>query len=51
MKIGVPVFPMTAPRYFRTAARSGARGFVLTREEAAGKWGVATYSLVRTSKA
>jgi hypothetical protein len=25
--------------------------FVLTRQEAAGKWGAATYSLVRTSKA
>jgi hypothetical protein len=28
-----------------------AGGFVLTRQEAAGKWGKATYSLVRTSKA
>jgi hypothetical protein len=27
------------------------RGLVLTRQEAAGKWGAATYSLVRTSKA
>jgi hypothetical protein len=29
-----------------TGTRAG--GFVLTREEAAGKWGAATYSLVRT---
>jgi hypothetical protein len=28
-----------------------AGGFVLTRQEPAGKWGAATYSLVRTSKA
>jgi hypothetical protein len=32
-----------------TSTRAG--GFVLTRQEAAGKWGAATYSLVRTSKA
>jgi hypothetical protein len=32
-----------------TGTRVG--GFVLTREEAAGKRGAATYSLVRTSKA
>jgi hypothetical protein len=32
-----------------TGTRAG--GFVLTRQEAAGKWGAATYSLVRTSKA
>jgi hypothetical protein len=32
-------------------AGTRAGGFVLTREEAAGKWGAATYSLVRTSKA
>jgi hypothetical protein len=29
-----------------TGTRAG--GFVLTRQEPAGKWGVATYSLVRT---
>jgi hypothetical protein len=29
-------------------AGTRAGGFVLTREEAAGKWGAATYSLVRT---
>jgi hypothetical protein len=36
-----------------TAAITGTRagGFVLTRQEAAGKWGAATYSLVRGSKA
>src|ERR1700730_153679 len=28
-----------------------AGGFVLTRQEAVGKWGKATYSLVRTAKA
>jgi hypothetical protein len=32
-----------------TGTRAG--GFVLTRREPAGKWGAATYSLVRTSKA
>jgi hypothetical protein len=32
-----------------TGTRAG--GFVLTRQEAAGKWGAATYSLVRTIKA
>jgi hypothetical protein len=32
-----------------TGTRAG--GFVLTRQEAAGRWGAATYSLVRTSKA
>ena len=33
--------------------RAGTRvgGFLLTRQEAAGKWGAATYSLIRTSKA
>ena len=33
--------------------RAGTRvgGFVLTRQEAAGKWGAATYCLIRTSKA
>jgi hypothetical protein len=30
-----------------TGTRAG--GFVLTRQEAAGKWGKATYSLVRTA--
>jgi hypothetical protein len=29
-----------------TGTRAG--GFLLTREEPAGKWGAATYSLVRT---
>jgi hypothetical protein len=32
-----------------TGKRAG--GLVLTRQEAAEKWGAATYSLVRTSKA
>jgi hypothetical protein len=32
-----------------TGTRAG--GFVLTRQKPAGKWGAATYSLVRTSKA
>jgi len=31
-----------------TGTRAG--GFVLTRQEAAGKWGAATYSLIRTVK-
>jgi hypothetical protein len=53
-KIVVPAVPMTAPRYFRTAARfrgAHAGGLVLRRKKAAGKWGKATYSLARTSKA
>jgi hypothetical protein len=32
-------------------AGTRADGFVLTRKEAAGKWGKATYSLARTAKA
>jgi hypothetical protein len=32
-------------------AGTRAGGFVLTRQEAAGKWGKATYSLARTAKA
>jgi hypothetical protein len=32
-------------------AGTRAGGFVLTRQEAAGKWGTGTYSLVRTAKA
>ena len=32
-------------------AGTRAGGFVLTRQEAAGKWGKATYSLARTSRA
>jgi hypothetical protein len=32
-----------------TGTRAG--GFVLTRQEPAGKWGAATYSLARTGKA
>jgi putative SOS response-associated peptidase YedK len=32
-------------------AGTRAAGFVLTRQEPAGKWGAATNSLVRTSKA
>jgi 3-oxoacyl-(acyl-carrier-protein) synthase len=45
--------PQGRSRQF-VAARLGqlagtrAGGFVLTREEAAGKWGAATYALVRT---
>ena len=52
-EIAVRVIPITAQHYSRTAAITGTRagGFVLTRQEAAGKWGAATYSLVRTSKA
>ena|SRR5205823_6089871 len=45
----------TAPsiRRARLVQLKGTRagGFVLTRQEPAGKWGAATYSLVRTSKA
>jgi hypothetical protein len=42
-------------RQFRAArlvelAGTRAVGFVLTRQEAAGKWGAATYSLIRTVK-
>jgi hypothetical protein len=32
-------------------AGTRAGGFALTRQEATGKWGAATYSLVRTSEA
>jgi hypothetical protein len=39
----------TAARLVQLAG-TRAGGFVLTRQEAAGKWGKATYSLVRTSK-
>jgi hypothetical protein len=52
--MGVLAVLMTAPRYFRTAARfRGAHtgGFVLRRQDSAVKWGAATYSSVRTSKA
>jgi hypothetical protein len=45
-----PVGPLGSARLVQlTGTRAG--GFVLTRQEAAGKWGAATYSLVRTSKA
>jgi len=37
---------IAARRAQLTGTRAG--GFVLTRQEAAGKWGVATYSFVRT---
>lgn len=35
-------------RRLTSPAGTRAGGFVLTRQEAAGKWGAATYSLVRT---
>jgi hypothetical protein len=38
----------TSRRGLRHLTGTRAGGFVLTREEAAGKWGAATYSLVRT---
>jgi hypothetical protein len=48
--------PQRRSRQFMTArlvqlAGTRAGGFVLTRQEVAGKWGKATYSLVRTAKA
>jgi hypothetical protein len=45
-----PDLPDGGPPLFRTAARiqGHARWLVLTRQEAVGKWGKATYSLVRT---
>ena len=36
MKIAAPVFPMTAPRLFRTRLGARTPGFVLTREKAHG---------------
>jgi hypothetical protein len=49
-EIAVPAFLMTARATSVLQLDSGTRagGFVLTRQEAAGKWGKATYSLVGT---
>jgi hypothetical protein len=46
---GPPCLTLWLPLVELASTRAG--GFVLTREEAAGKWGAATASLVRTVKA
>ena len=56
---GPPALPIAHPYQVRKRRLASSRqlagtragGFVMTRQEAAGKWGAATYSLVRTSKA